>query len=176
MTAAETGRSLASYLGELKPLMGAGAPEVEATHPVEASEVRRFIQASMDDPARYCDEDGTLRFAPPAFPMHMFRRGLDEADPLEAMTDAGFDGLRRSFRPGLPAIDFPFSRLLNGGYAYSFFRLVRIGERVRRASSYRDIYHREGRSGGSLFLLIADAYATADGEPLLETVETVIMR
>ena len=41
---------------EVKALIGTESTPVEATQPVEASEVRRFQQATMDDAARYWGE------------------------------------------------------------------------------------------------------------------------
>jgi len=41
---------------EVTALIGMESAPVEATHPVEASEVRRFQQATMDDTARYWGE------------------------------------------------------------------------------------------------------------------------
>lgn len=162
-------------LGELmlsvRSLIGVRTPPLFATHAVEAGEVRRFIHATMDDPARY--ENGSV---PPAFPVHMFRRALTEPDPLAAMQDEDFDGVSRALRPGLPIIDAPFKRLLNGGYDYEFLRLARIGDRVYRISSYKDFTLRTGKSGPGIFVQVEDEYFTASDQPLLRAVGTVIMR
>ena len=45
--------------GKVKAIIGAQTDWVTSTHPVEASEVRRFHHATMDDARRYWDEDWT---------------------------------------------------------------------------------------------------------------------
>jgi len=166
----------------VRQLIGRTSPWVDATHPVEASEVRRFHHATMDPAPRYWDPaaPGAMRaggvVAPPAFPVHAFRRAADAPDPLETEADADFGGYSRTLRPGLPALDVPLSRLLNGGYRYEFFRYARVGERVRGRSRYHDIYQRDGASGPMLFVVIADEYETDGGAPLLRATNTMILR
>ncbi|HEY0182070.1 MAG TPA: MaoC family dehydratase N-terminal domain-containing protein [Rhodopila sp.] len=174
---------LARVIGELQALIGARNDPVFAEDAVEASEVRRFIHATMDDPARYAD--GTV---PLGFPVHMFRRGLTEPDPLDAVADKDFDGrsqvltgrdfegVARVLRPGLPAVEVPLTRLLNGGYEYLFYRRARIGERVYRISSYHDFALRQGSTGPNILVRVDDAYFTADDAPLLNAIATVILR
>lgn len=167
---------------EIRGLIGTSAPPVKAYHPIQESEVRRFFHATMDSAPRYHDEEwaATSRYgslvAPPAFPMHAFRRHPDEADPLDSMGNPEFDGLRRELRPGLPAVEVPLTRLLNGGYDYEFYRYARPGEDVTCVSTYRDIYEREGKTGTMVFIVIEDLYATADGEPLVKAMNTTILR
>ena len=163
-------------------LIGAEAPPQEATHPVEAGEVRRFHHATMDAAPRYWDPaaPGARRaggvVAPPGFPVHAVRRAAAEPDPLDAADGGGLGGVGRTLRPGLPPIDLPLTRLLNGGYEYELFRYARHCERIVCRSRYRDIYEREGRDGPMVFVVIEDAYATSDGEPLLRVTNTMILR
>ncbi|MEJ1974753.1 MAG: MaoC family dehydratase N-terminal domain-containing protein [Acetobacteraceae bacterium] len=71
---------------DVKAVIGAETELVVATHPVEASEVRRFHHATMDAARRYWDADwaAASRYggvvAPPAFPTHAFRRKPDSPD------------------------------------------------------------------------------------------------
>ncbi len=166
----------------VRRLVGTESPWVEATHPVEASEVRRFHQATLDPSPRYWDaaSAGAERaggvVAPPAFPVHAFRRAAGAPDPLDAAADADFGGYGRALRPGLPPLDVPLSRLLNGGYSYEFFRYARLGERIRCRSRYQDIYQRDGASGPMVFVVIEDEYVTSDGTPLLRSTNTMILR
>lgn len=126
---------------EVRSLIGMESAPVEATHPVEASETRRFHQATMDEAPRHWDANwarqsryGTL-VAPPAFPVHAFRRAAGTPDPLGAMGEQDFDGLNRQLRPSLPPVKVPLVRLLNGGYDYEFYRYARPGERIFRRTS-----------------------------------------
>ena len=165
----------------VRAVIGASNGPLLACHPVEASEVRRFYQAVMDPAPRYWDERWakSSRYgglvAPPAFPTHAFRRGPTEADPLDRMEEPDFDGNTRSFR-GLPPVEVPLTRLLNGGYEYEFLRYARIGEPIYRSSSYLDIYQRAGRSGPMVFVVVADTYTGEAGARLIETVTTTILR
>ena len=166
----------------VRALIGHEAPPIEATHLVEASEVRRFHHATMDPAPRYWDPDspGARRcggvVAPPGFPVHALRRAPGAADPLDDADLGGLGGFGRALRPGLPPLDLPLTRLLNGGYEYELFRYARLGERIVCRSRYKDIYQRDGASGAMVFVVLEDAYATAEGEPLLTVTNTMILR
>ena len=174
---------------EVKAVIGAHNGPVLAYHPVEASEVRRFFQATMDPAPRYWDEAWakSSRYgglvAPPAFPPLAFRRAPTDPDPLDHMGEPDFDGMVRAFR-GLPPVKVPLPRLLNGGYEYEFLRYARVGERIYRSSTYLDIYQREGRSGPMVFVIAADTFTTdgtTDGRtdgtiPLITVTTTTILR
>lgn len=167
---------------EIRALIGRASPREEATHPVEASEVRRFHHATMDPARRYWDAAwaresryGAL-VAPPAFPVHAFRRAADAPDPLAPDAEPDFGGMSRQLRPGLPPVDVPLDRLLNGGYEYEIVRYARVGERIFRRSRYRDIYQRDGKSGPMVFILVEETYTNEADELLLTTVNTIILR
>jgi hypothetical protein len=163
-------------------LIGRESPPIAATHPVEASEVRRFHHATMDPAPRYWDPDsaGARRcggvVAPPGFPVHASRRGPDSADPLAADDLGGLGGYGQALRPGLPPLPLPLQRLLNGGYEYQLFRYARVGERIECRSRYKDIYQRDGRGGPMVFVVLEDIYTTTDGHPLLTVTNTMILR
>jgi hypothetical protein len=168
---------------EVKAIIGAQTGWVEACHPVQESEVRRFFQATMDPHPRYWNEKWAAEsrygkpVAPPAFPVHAFRRPSDALeDPLDRMDDPDFDGLSRTLRPGLPPVPVPLGGILNGGYEYEFYSYPKMGERIVSRSRFRDIYQREGKSGPMVFVLVEDEYATSDGRPLLKATNTNIMR
>jgi len=167
----------------VRAIIGAQSTWSEATHPVEAGEVRRFFQATIDPKPVYWDDayakatryGGTI--APPAFAVHAFRRGADDtADPLDAGLDHEFDGVSRMLRPGLPNVPITLPGVLNGGYEYELFSYPRIGERIKFRSTYRDIYQRDGKAGPMVLVVIEDEYATVDGRPLLKSLNTMIMR
>jgi hypothetical protein len=92
------------------------------------------------------------------------------------MGDPDFDGRNRRMRPGLPPVEVPLVRLLNGGYDYEFFRYARHGERIFVKSRFKDIYQRDGKSGTMVFVVIEDLYSNERGEPLLKTTNTLILR
>lgn len=168
---------------EVEAIIGVQSDWIEACHPVQESEVRRFFQATMDPHPRYWSKEWAAEsrygrpVAPPGFVVHQFRRPPeDTVDPLDSMEDPDFDGVSRRLRPGLPVVPVPLAGILNGGYEYEFYSYARIGERVMVRSRYRDIYQRDGRSGTLVFVVVEDDYATVDGRPLLRSVNTNIMR
>lgn len=168
---------------EVRNIIGAQSDWVDAPHPVQESEIRRFFHATMDSKPRYWDEKwaAASRYgkpvAPPAFAVHAFRRTQEDTrDPLDLMDDPDFDGVSRSMRPGLPSVPVALSGILNGGYEYEFYSYPKVGERIRCRSTYKDIYQRDGKSGTLVFVLVEDEYATADGRPLLKSININIMR
>ncbi len=166
---------------KVRSIIGAQTEWVESTHPVEAGEVRRFHHATMDDAPRYWNEEwaAASRYqgvvAPPGFPVHAFRRPANTSDPLDDMNKPDFDGLSRSFS-GLPAVEVPLPRDLNGGYEYELYRYARVGEKVLRQARYKDIVQRDGRSGPMVFVIIEETYVNEAGEKLLKVTNTQIMR
>jgi MaoC dehydratase-like protein len=167
---------------EVKAVIGAESEPIEAYHAVEPSEVWRFHHATMDQAPRYWDRDWGEKsryggiVAPPTFPVHAFRRPPDSRDPLDAMGAPDFDGRNRRMRPGLPPVEVPLVRLLNGGYDYEFFRYARHGARIFCRSRFKDIYQRDGKSGTMVFVVIEDLYTNERGEPLIKTTNTLILR
>lgn len=167
---------------EVLALVGFEAEPVFAPHPVEPSEIRRFQHATMDPAPRYWDEGwaATSRYArpvaPPTFPMLMFRRPAESPDPLDVLFDnPDAEGLDATFR-NLPRVPVPLSRRLNGGYRFTFFRYAAVGERVGRTSRYKDIYQKTGKSGPLIFIVVEDKYFGDRGGPLLNAVQTNILR
>ena len=120
---------------------------------MEASEVRRFHHATMDPAPRYWDPASPGAVGAAA----SWRRpvsgarvvGAPRPRPTRSRHDdlGGLGGYGRALRPGLPPLDLPFARLLNGGYEYELFRYARIGERIVCRSRYKDIYQRDGSAG-----------------------------
>ena len=164
---------------DIKALIGSESGLIEAGHPVEASEVRRFHHAVMDDAPRYWgDEAGRYGgpVAPPGFPVHAFRRASNSPDPLNQAGDPDFDGVSRSLREGLPAVNLPLPRLLNGGYEYELFRYAQVNDRIFVKSRYEDIYQRDGKTGPMVFIVIEDTYLNQRQEPLVKTKNTIILR
>lgn len=169
---------------EIKAMIGLRSDPEVAYHAVEASEVRRFFQAIMDPKPRYWDADwakasryGGL-VAPPAFPTFAFRYAPNDTDPLDRMkVEHDWDGLPRSHR-GLPPVPVPASlpRLLNGGYEYEFYRYAKIGERIWRSATYRDIYQRDGRSGTMVFVITEQLFTTDNNVKLIKATTTTILR
>ncbi len=168
---------------EVKAIIGVQSDWIDASHPVESSEVRRFYQGTMDYNPNYFDVQRAAKsrygelIAPPAFVVHLFRRRPDDrTDPFDQAGDPDFDGASRRFREHLPRVPIPLSGSLNGGYEHEFRSYVKIGEWARCRSRYRDIYQRDGKTGPMVFIVIEDTYLNQRREPLVRTKNTIILR
>lgn len=168
---------------EILAFIGVQSEPVKAWDRVEASALRRFAQAIMDDDPAYWDEENQRPskgvVAPPLYPLHAFRRAPSTADPLE---DAGrnpdFDGAGQGLaaRLGLPPLPLPFKRMLNGGNDVEIYALARPDDRLVATSRYLQIFQKEGRTGPMIFVVIETEYATDMGELLLVSRQTQIWR
>lgn len=163
-------------------LIGVQSGWVETTHPVEASELRRFMHATLDSSPRHRPgyvgprHDGPV--APLGFPVHAFRRPAEQDwDPLEGHGDPEFDGHSRLIRQHLPRMPVPLSGVLNGGYEYEFFSHARLGERIFCRSAYRGVIQRQGRSGPMVIVTVDDEFAAGEERrPLLRCTTNLILR
>lgn len=169
---------------EIAALVGVSGPRFTTTGPLEADQLRRFVQAVMETNPVHWDEDaaGAGRYgevvATPLYVLHALRRAPGTPDPLERLADdPEWDGLDVSAGfGGLPPIEIPLKRVLNGGTEAEFFKLPRLGDTISAQSRYVDIVDREGRSGPMVLATIETEYVDQDGEKLARVRNTVIMR
>lgn len=169
----------ASYIGrDSGPLVSADV--------VDASSVRRFMQAIMTDDSDCYDPagPGAARYgsvvASPLYPLNALHVPAGAADPLDqARADPDFDGASQtpwsSF--GLPELPGAPSRILNAGNSVELFAYAPLGCRIEVSSSYESIQEKAGRSGPLLFLTVASRYRVHEtGLPLLASRQTTILR
>ncbi len=159
---------------------------VTAVMPLERDTLRRFTQAIIDADPTYFDDihAATTKFgevvAPPLYPVHAFRLPPGSPDPLDALCqdrDAdGTQGTTGSMRFGLPNVEMPYRRLLNGGNEIEFYRALRIGEKVVARARYVDVTLKQGKSGNLLLVAIETRFTTEAGELLLINKQTLIWR
>jgi acyl dehydratase len=176
----------------LAAYIGMESEAVTAWDPVESGAVRRFTQALMDPDPHYWDEELAARsryggrVAPPLFTSHSGRRAADAPDPFDHLvehpdldgTESGFasvSGGSSSVR-GLPAVDAPQSRALNGGVEAEFLSLPNHGDRIISRSRYVDVYERPGKDGPMLFIVAETTYENQDGRVLSKVRNTMIRR
>lgn len=169
---------------QARRLIGSKSEPITAPYPISADNVRRFTQAVMDPDPLFWDEDvaAASRYgavvAPPLYPTHVFVRRAGTPDPLDALAEnpdwdgAPSDGYAR----GLPPLDLPQKRLVNGGTAARFHQLPKVGDVITSTSRYADITQREGRSGPMVLVKIATDYINQDGDLLAVVTKTVILR
>jgi acyl dehydratase len=169
---------------EIRALIGVPGPRFEALAPLGADELRRFVQAVMEPDPVHWDEEAARAsryaavVAPPLYVIHAARRAAGTPDPLDRFAaEPAWDGLDVGAGfGGLPLIDVPLTRVLNGGTEAEFFRLPALGTRISAQSRYIDIADREGRSGPMVIAQIETMYTDEDGARLARVVNTVIMR
>jgi hydroxyacyl-ACP dehydratase HTD2-like protein with hotdog domain len=77
---------------------------------------------------------------------------------------------------GLPPIESPYRRLLNGGNEIEFYRSLRVGERAVAQPKYADVTLKEGKSGYMLLVTVETRFTNEAGEPLLLNRQTLIWR
>ena len=167
---------------EVRALVGVTGPRRVAPEPVGADTLRRFAQAAMElDPIHWDEAAARARgyervVAPPLFPLHAFPRPAGTPDPLDALADdPDWDGIELT-EDGLPPVEVPLPRLLNGGVAAEVFALARVGDTIAAQSRYADISEREGSSGPMVFVVVETDYTNGDGALLLRTRTTMIAR
>lgn len=158
---------------------------VTSAMPLEKDTLRRFAQAIMDADPNYFDEAAAAvsKFggvvAPPLYPVHAFRRPAGTPDPLEALaTNVDADATQGSMGVGygLPNVEMPYRRLLNGGNEIEFYRALRVGEKVVASPRYADVTLKQGKSGNLLLTVIETRFTTEAGDLLLINKQTLIWR
>lgn len=166
-----------------RALMGTQGPVITAPHPLDASTLRRFVQAVMEpNPLHYSAEAAraagfSAPVAPPLWPAHAIVRSVEDADPLGQLQESpDWDGAAGNIFGGLPALDLPAKRILNGGTEAEFFRYAEIGDLVSAQSEYLDISEREGRSGPMAIVRVRTTYTRQDGEALARVTMSLIHR
>lgn len=169
---------------EIEALVGVPGPRFGALTPLGPEELRRFVQAVMEPDPVHWDEQAAREsrygglVAPPLYVLHAFRRAPGTPDPLDRLAaEPDWDGLDVGAGfGGLPPIDVPLTRVLNGGTEAEFFRLPRLGDLIEAQSRYVSIVDREGRSGPMVLATIETVYTDQDGERIARVLSTVIMR
>lgn len=166
-----------------RSLIGTRGPVLQAPHPLDASTLRRFVQATMEPNLIHRDIDSAqdagfdTLVAPPLWPAHALALALNSPDPLDHLsTDPNWDGAAGSIFGGLPPLDLKANRILNGGTEAEFFRFAKIGDTVSAQSEYVDITEREGRSGPMAIVRVRTTYTQQDGERLTSATMSLIHR
>lgn len=166
---------------EIRAYIGVSAETEIACDPVEQGEVRRFVQATMNDDPDYGpdappDNGYGGPVAPPLFPNHAIRRAHGTPDALTLRAgDPDFDGSGTTsmLPPIAPLRGVP---VLNGGAEFELFRYARHGERVKVTQRYADIVEKESARGAMLLVTVEAEFRTIEGELLLRARRTLLRR
>lgn len=166
---------------EVRDLVGVQGPVRFMPYPLSHDEIRRFSQAAMElDPIHWSPEAARGRgyddiVAPPLYPLHAMRRDPGTNDPLDqAYAHPEWDGIEL-VEDGLPAINLPLERLLNGGVSATVFDLAKPGDVISAQAKYSSISERMGRTGPMVFVVVETNYRATD-QVLLRTLTTMIAR
>jgi hypothetical protein len=161
-------------------LVGRTSEWRDASNLVEASEVRRFLHAILEETSPVAD--GRVAawhpapIAPLGFAMHAFRRPLGTPDPLVIEPEAAWGGLGELLRIGLPRPEGAFTTVINAAYDFEAFRYVHLGERLRIQSRYEDVWATTHRDGPALVVAITDFVADATGQPVAKVRNSLLIR
>jgi N-terminal half of MaoC dehydratase len=166
----------------MKELIGQRTEPQAAPAPISDSELRRFLHATMEtDPVHWSPEEAAGRpyggvVAPPLYPVHAFRRPVGTPDPFTRFeADPDWDGTAAR-HSGLPKLELPYVRGLNGGVEADFFALAAEGDIVSASSAYVRIEDHEGRSGPMVIATTETEYRRQDGQKLVTVRSTQIRR
>ncbi|HEX6872035.1 MAG TPA: MaoC family dehydratase N-terminal domain-containing protein [Micromonosporaceae bacterium] len=169
---------------EMRALIGRPGPTRVAPDPISRDELRRFAQATLDPDELHWDTAKARAagypdvVAPPLYPVHAVRRTPGTPDPLaRAGREPDWDGAEAdALWRGLPELDIPLHRHLNGGSEVEFFSLTSAGEQVEETSRYVAIDEKQGRSGALVLTTVETEYRTTGGRPLATVRMTVVRR
>jgi hypothetical protein len=165
---------------EIRGLIGRKGPIRSAVEPLSHDRLRRFNQAAMEPDIPSPAGGRPYRrheVAPPLWPLHAFARRADEPDPFDVLLqDPELDGTYGAGETGLPPIDVPLTRVLNGGVSAEFFAQAEVGDVVHAQSEYVDIAEREGRSGPMVVVAIRTTYSDQHGRLLCRVTNSFIRR
>jgi hypothetical protein len=166
-----------------KSLIGTEGPVISAPTPVSFDSIRRFAQAAMIEDSIHWDADDaavqgfSAVVAPPLYPMHAITRAAGTPDPFDTLTtNPDWDGVGDPAPQGLPALNLPLYRILNGGMSAEFFKLAEVGDLISSQARYVEIRDRNGRSGDFVTVTIETDYKNQRGEMLVRTRSTVVYR
>jgi hypothetical protein len=152
---------------------------------LEQDSVRRFIQAIMDNDPCYFDAEHAAHskfgqlVAPPLFPVHAFRFRCGQPDPLGILqedSDADGSGGNEGVYFGLPTLNSPLKRLLNGGNEIEFYRNLAVGERCVATARYSDIQVKQSKSVAMLLVTIETRFQNDQRDLLIINRQTLIWR
>jgi len=133
---------------EMKAVIGVESEP--SVYEIERSAIRRWAEAIGDPNPLYTDEEYAKSkgfrslVAPPGF-MGQY------AFPVKAGRSA------RSFKS-------PFTRNLNGGSEYEFFKPIQAGDTITATGKIADIRERKGKMGTMLIVTNETTYKNQDGE------------
>ncbi len=140
---------------------------------VEKGGIRKFADAVEDRNPLYWDDEfarnspyGAI-IAPPGFFGWPMKWEAGRTFPPTFETNEG---------PGVALDELGYSRTLDGGMEYEFYRPVRVGDRLAVITILKDIVTREGKTGKMAFLILETTYTNQNGDVVARARATHIRR
>lgn len=155
---------------EIRAMIGREAPPFTSCDDVSTGDIRRFVQAIMDDSPIYYDTSQASRtkyggiVCPGSFPITFVRRRAPGTpDPVASSTTGGVEPEQRD------ELRVPWPPHMHVFHAYSelfIYRFAQPGDRITQRTRITDIYEKQGRSGRLGFIVTDKTFANQKGEVL----------
>jgi acyl dehydratase len=169
---------------DVRALIGLEGEPVTCPEPLGEDTLRRFVQAVMESNPVHWDASAAAAsryrdvVAVPLYPAHAHRRESGSSDPFDLFSDdPDADG---SFISGgwggLPPINVPLKRVVNGGTEAEFFKLASIGDIITSRTKYLDIRERHGKTGPMVIIELQTTYTNQLGELLTVVTIKLVLR
>ena len=149
-------------------MIGKEAPPLVSPDEVNKSDIRRFVQAVMDDNPIFYDDARASQtkyreiVAPGSYPVTFVgKRPLGTPDPM-TQQETGVGQAARELQGPLP----DDARLFHGSSDLEIRRLPKLGDRITMRERLTDIYEKTGRSGRLAFIVTEKTFTNQDDEIL----------
>jgi 3-methylfumaryl-CoA hydratase len=139
-----------------------GREDPPVTVEVSRRDIVKYAVATEQQLVKYLRGDE----APPMFVFNLF-------GALRPPSELREDGLPRGQRDG-PAL--PLKRVMAGGTELIQHRAIRPGDRLTATTRLTDMFEKTGSQGPLIFTVRTMRVVDADGEPVLEEIQTSIAR
>ena len=139
-----------------------GSTEPPVRVEISRRDIQKYAAATEQQQQRFLDGDE----APPMFIFNLF-------SDIPQLGDLRSDGLARGRRggPGLP-----LKRVMAGGTEIRQHRPIRPGDELTGTRMITDMYEKQGSSGPLIFTVRQLTITDADGELVMEEIQTSINR
>jgi 3-methylfumaryl-CoA hydratase len=139
-----------------------GREEGQVTVEISRRDIQKYSVATEQRLPEYLRGDE----APPMFIFNLFSE-------IPELADLRADGLARSGGSG-PRL--PLKRVMAGGTEIRQHRPIKAGDVLVGTRKVIDMYEKEGKTGPLIFTVRELAIATAEGEAVMEEIQTAIAR
>ena len=140
--------------------IGVAEPSIDVE--ISRRDIQKYAAATEQQQHRYIQGDE----APPMFIFNLF-------SPISALADLRTDGIARSKVAG-PKL--PLKRIMAGGTQINQHRPIKPGDRLIGTRKITDMYEKQGSTGPLIFTVRSLAITNAQGELVLEEIQTSIAR